>query len=160
MTRSATSQARLSLPARIRIRTNNELSVDSRLVLADRLAALPRLRAVTIVDDPLTGSPDVCLAWQPGSGPEARLLCRFTDAGIAVYGLSDRDRYQVLLSGWGRLKRDHVLLYLPRDEHETGVCRGIIEHAYFATTTNSGETTRPRAASPWDLPRFSRTSLQ
>ena len=91
---------------------------------------------------------------------ERRLLCEVSRDGLAVYGLSDSDRHQVLRSGWGRLHRDHVLLHLPRDEYELDTCWQIVEHACFQTAGSAAGPTAGRKASPWDLPRFSRTSLQ
>lgn len=156
----SSAPARLRLPARIRVKRVPGDDLPTLLTLADRIAGLPGIRTLDDVDDRLTGN--ITLTLEPGAAADeaALLLCRFSREGLAVYGLSDWDRHQVLRCGWGRLARDHVLLHLPRDEQELDVCWQIVEHAFIASTLNRTGSRRGRAASPWDLPRFSRTSLQ
>ncbi|MDX1498289.1 MAG: hypothetical protein R3176_00225 [Woeseiaceae bacterium] len=160
MPRPPTAPARLRLPARIRVRRTPEEELDVLLAFADRIGGLPGIRTLDDSDDRLTGS--VVLVLDPLSATDstAPLLCRISREGLAVYGLSDWDRHQVLLSGWGRLSQDHVLLHLPRDQRELDVCWRIVEHAFIASTLKPHGSRAARAASPWDLPRFSRTSLQ
>lgn len=166
MPRPASTPARLRLPARIRVRPSpgDGDSAEWHLALADRIASLPGLKSVVsgeLTDDELpTGGIGLSFDDPAGPGAGPRLLFRFTREGLAVYGLADWDRHQVLRSGWGRLKHDHVLLHLPRDAGELDVCWRVVEHAFTVFSARPAGLGPARAASPWDLPRFSRTSLQ
>ena len=92
--------------------------------------------------------------------PESFLLCTIGREGIAIYNLGEWDRHQVLRGGWGRLHRDHVQMFLPRNNEELEVCWGILQRAYRCLSEVSAQGRAVRRTSPWDLPRFSRTSLQ
>ena len=91
----------------------------------------------------------------------APLFCSIHHDGIGVHGLTDRDRYQVLVRGWGRLARDSVFLYMPRDAGELEVCWEILQRAYRSLIQSSAQNSLMRR-SAWsdNLQRFSRTTLQ
>jgi hypothetical protein len=154
---------RLQLPARIRARSAPEDGFSSRLTLADRIAELPDIHTIERSLDTLPCSADVFLCKLAPSGRKQRpavLLCSISRDGIAVHGLGDWDRYQVLCNGWGKLHRDRVLIFLPRDERELEVCWHILQSAYRLLSEASAVAPPQRMTSPWDLPRFSRTPLQ
>lgn len=125
---------RLRLPARSRANrfTHNDEGLTT--VLAERVAAMP----------------------DGGAG-----ICSVGGDTISVWGLDPVSRHQVLSRGWGKLGRQEVLLFLPRDEEELEICWSILSYAYL---TAAHADSRPPFArmSPWssDLPRFSRTTLQ
>lgn len=154
---------RLRLPARIRSGPAAADVTACRLELADRIALLPGIRVLEGPDGDVAASVSVVLSRSDGStGSDAvdRFFCQVSRDGLAISGLCDRDRHQVIRGGWGRLRRDHVLLHLPRNADELAVCWHVVEQAFTALCRDSDHFTGRRRASPWDLPRFSRTSLQ
>ena len=154
---------RLQLPARIRVGATPDAGFASRLALADRIAGLPDIQTVERDLDTLPCSVDVYLCKPTSSARKQRaaaLLCSISRDGIAVRGLSNRDKYQVLCSGWGKLQGDHVVVFLPRSLSELEVCWRILCRAHLALSAASADAPLQRMASPWDLPRFSRTPLQ
>jgi hypothetical protein len=154
---------RMHLPARIRLRTTPENGFSSRLALAHRIAELPDTQTVENGADTLPCCVEVYLRRQPESLRKQQaplLLCSISSAGVVIRGLCNRDKHQVLSRGWGKLERDHVLIFLPRDEMELEVCWSILQRAYDSLSVASVRTPLMRTASTWDLPRFSRTPLQ
>ncbi len=155
---------RFHLPTRIRTKQAPVDNISPRLELADRIAGLPGIQ--TVEDNSATlpccvdvylGAPAVSLRKQR----PAMLLCRISHDGVAVHGLSDRDRHQVLSRGWGWLKENRVVLFLPRDSEDLEVCWEIVQHAYYSLIEFSRQARPVRIATwPNGLPRVSRTSLQ
>jgi hypothetical protein len=98
------------------------------------------------------------VAAMPGSG--AGICCVSNDT-VSVFGLDLAIRHQVLSRGWGKLSRNEVLLFLPRDEEELEICWEILSYAHRAAA--DADDRSPVAGAPaWsgDLPRFLRTTLQ
>ncbi len=154
---------RFQLPARLR---NKHCATDgglSRLTLTDRLAALPGIRTVENTSGTLPCSVTLYLSRQ-GSGLRKqlppRILCEISADAVTVYGLSNRDRHQVLSRGWGSLGQDRVQMFLPRDEAELEVCWRILQHAYCSILDFSARPPSMRYPNFGELPRFSRTTLQ
>lgn len=133
--RSSTPESgRLRLPNRLRSRRYVPDIGDYREALANRIASLP------------------------GNGNG---ICSVGDDRITIFGLDPTDRYQVMSRGWGRLDRQVVQLFPPRDEQELEVCWRILSYAARGGETIGDAVPRPRK-STWsaELPRFSRTTLQ
>jgi len=162
MATAADELTRFNLPVRIRTGKANADSIAARLALADRIADL----AGTITEDhdaTLPCSVDVYLR-APLISIRKRvpdlLLCNIGSDGVRVHGLDDWDRHQVVVRGWGRLLRDGVLLFMPRDTEELEVCWSLLLRAYRSLTDCSAKARPARTMWDGDLPRFSRTTLQ
>jgi hypothetical protein len=164
MAEPALESTQFHLPVRIRSRRASAADLDIRLALAEHLSDLPELTAAEAADTTVPWSVDMYLQTPAASPCERRpasLFCSVRHDGIGVHGLSDRDRYQVLARGWGRLARDSVILYMPRDVGELEVCWEILQRAYRSLIQSSVRNS-PMRRSAWsdNLPRFSRTTLQ
>ena len=163
MARAARELNHYYLPARIRGRKASEDDFSCRIALAERLAGLAGIRTIEDGSSPMPGRVDVILQ-APDSlvrrPHEAILLCRIGRDGIAIFGLNEWDRHQVLRGGWGRLVSDHVVMHLPRDFEELEVCWGVLQRAYRYLSDLSAQGRPARKTPPCNLPRFSRTSLQ
>lgn len=157
----AERRARLKLPTRIRSAVESSQGFAPRLSLADRIAGLQGvnvtegdcdagLYAVRVV---LTAPMDAKLA------PEKlTLFAEISRDGIVLHGLSGWDKHQVLSSGWGKLRKRHVVLYLPRDERELEVCWTILQRAYDCLLDLSTDPSRYNTYIA-DLPHFVRPSI-
>ncbi len=135
-----------------------------RLALVDRIADLPGIEAVEHSINQLPRQIDIyvhnTIHEQPMRKRRRDLLCSLSAVGIVVPGLDRWTRHQVVLRHWGCPLRDHVMLYMPRDDDELDVCWNIIRQAYdafFATATKAHGRYSLMAR---DLPKFSRTTLQ
>jgi len=151
------------LPARIRANTIHDESLSIRFTLADRIAGMPGIHTVENSVDTLPCRVHVYLQEPVASirrEHPARLLCTIAADSIEIYGLSHWDRHQVLRGGWGRLKRDHVFFYPPRNSEELEVCWGVVQRAYRHLSDISAKGPLVRKSLLWDLPSFSRTALQ
>lgn len=160
---AARERDRFLLPARVRAKKVPEDGFSCRLALADRIAELPGIHTVDQSHDTLPCTVHVHLGnpLRVARNQQApRLLCSISRDGIGVHGLADWEKYQVLCRAWGKLQIDCVLIHLPRDGGELEVCWNIIQRAYRALTEASDEVSIRRMTSPWDLPRFSRTTHQ
>lgn len=154
---------RYQLPARIRTKKVPENGFSCRLALADRIADLPGIHAEEKGSDTLPARVDVYLqrvSLSPRKQREPILLCSISCDGVAVQGLSKWDKHQVLRGGWGKLERDHVLIFLPKDFEELEVCWGLLHRAYSCLSDAPVQTPLARSAAAGRLPRFSRTTLQ
>ncbi|MDH3533875.1 MAG: hypothetical protein OEO82_13160 [Gammaproteobacteria bacterium] len=160
MDNAARERDRFLLPARVRSRKPPTDGFSSRLALADRIADLAGICAIEQESDTVPYSVDVYLGEQTRTVRNGRapvLLCSISREGIEIQGLGDWDKYQVLCKGWGKLHRDRVSIYLPRDNGELEVCWSILQRAYRFLTKASDLAPSPRTIASWDLPRFSRT---
>lgn len=151
------------LPVRIRSKKASADALAARLALAERLADLPDIKTVEDTTGTVPWSVEVHLQVPAVSifrQPRTVLFCCMSRDGIGVHGLSDRDRYQVLSRGWGKLARDGVLLYHPRDAGELDVCWDVLQRARRSLIQSSAQSSPARSVA-WagDLPRFSRTTL-
>lgn len=88
------------------------------------------------------------------------LLCAISSDGVVIHGLSRAQRHQVLSRGWGRLVSDAVLLFLPRNDAELEICWSLLRSAYDRLHDPSATHQGAVRVSIWDLPSFSRTTLQ
>jgi len=156
--------ARITLPTRIRSKRAAADGLASRLALADRIAALPCIETAEDHQATLPRGVEVylrapCASLRRQHAPV--LLCCIHPDGIVLFGLSDSERYQVMVRGWCRLSADRIHLFPPRDDDELEVCWDILQRAYRtlldASATTAAARTRVR---PADLPSFSRTTLQ
>ncbi|MDH3265374.1 MAG: hypothetical protein OEM25_00280 [Gammaproteobacteria bacterium] len=151
------------LPSRIRAGKAPATDFACRLALADRIAGLPGIQTVEEVTDTLPCRVDVYLQAPSISirrQHDAKLLCSIARDGIHVYGLHEWDRHQVLRGGWGKLNRDHVQIFMPRDHEELEVCWAVLQRAYQCLLHVSAMGPLLRRTLSWELPRFSRTALQ
>ena len=153
MARAARELNHYRLPARIRVRKAHDEGFGWRLALGDRIAGISGIRLEADRSGAMPGQVDVYLQ-------ATFLLCTISPDGIAIRGLNEWDRHQVLRGGWGRLVRDHVVMHPPRDFEELEVCWGVLQRAYRYMSDLSAEGLPARESPPWNLPRFSRTSLQ
>lgn len=160
MLSAARERGRFVLPARVRSGKTPADDFSSRLALADRIAELPGIRTIEQESGTLPCRVDVYLGEHTGAVRKEQaplLLCSISREGIEIQGLSDWDKYQVLCKAWGKLHRDRVLIYLPRDSGELEICWSILQHAYRFLIKASDLAPSPRTIASWDLPRFSRT---
>lgn len=155
---------RFQLPARIRAGRAAPQGLPESLDLTDRIAGLPGVEVVACRD---ATSPCRASAYlhehadiRTLTNPRSLLLCRVDADGIAVYGLDNWARHQVVMRGWGRLLCNRVMLFLPRDYSELETCWSIIRQAYNALTDMSAKTSKRGNAATWLMPKYSRTTLQ
>lgn len=151
------------LPSRIRARKASTDGFACRLALAERIAALPGIQTVEEATGTLPCRVDVYLQAPSTSirrQHDAQLLCTIGRDGIEVHGLREWHRHQVLRGGWGKLGRDHVLIFMPRDDEELDVCWAVLQCAHQCLLDISAMGPLVRKALSWELPRFSRTALQ
>jgi hypothetical protein len=164
MAEPALESTPFQLPVRIRSRKSSADMLASRIALAERLSAFPDLTVLETSDPTVPWSVNVYLQLSGTVAIRERpamQMCSFEPEGIRVHGLSDRDRYQVLARGWGRLTRSSVVLHPPRDAGEMDVCWEILQRAYRSLLQSSAHPSPARSAARIDyLPRFSRTTLQ
>ena len=151
------------LPARIRVKKAPEEGFSAQMALIGRIADLPGTHSVEAESAAIPHEVDVYVQASNTSvrrQHQAFLLCTIGRDGIAIRGLNEWDRHQVLRGGWGRLVRDHVVMHLPRNFEELEVCWGVLQRAYRYLSDLSAQGRPVRKTLPRDLPRFSRTSLQ
>ena len=151
------------LPARIRAGKVSADGFSCRLVLADRIADLPGIDVVEESGDTLPRRVRVYLRARSTSlrkQQQALPFCTRSRDRITIHGLSEWDRHQVLRGGWGKLRQDHVSLFLPRNTEELEVCWDVLQRAFSNLSTALAKAPLVRQASWLDLPRFSRTTLQ
>lgn len=155
---------RYQLPARVRTKTAEQDGLACRIALADRIAGLPDIHTTEHSGDGLPGRVDVFLQLPSPSirrQHAAALLCSIDRDGLAVHGLGEWDRHQVLSRGWGHLRGGYVELFWPRDDEELEVCWGVLQRAFQLLSRVSERLPLARTVASWDdLPRFSRTTLQ
>ena len=153
---------RLSLPTRIRSKKPSAQSLAARLALAERIAELPGTRTEDH-EATLPCGVDVFLrvaTYVPRLQRVDTLLCHVGADSVRVCGLSAWERHQVVLRGWGSLRRRDVMLHMPRDISELEVCWDVIQHAYDNLTDGTANAGPVHTVWQAELPRFSRTSLQ
>ncbi|HEY5643847.1 MAG TPA: hypothetical protein VIS31_13350 [Woeseiaceae bacterium] len=148
-----TKPARFQLPTRIR--SKKEPRVTPSLTFADRVASLPGIEIKAPAADGAPAEISIYL----NSGDQPTLLCSLLSTGIAVHGLDNWDRHQVVSRGWGRLVQNRVMLFLPRDDGELDVCWDILKRATTRLAQPSAVPAR-HSLSVWDMPSYSRTTLQ
>ena len=151
------------LPARIRANTIHDEGISIRLTLAERITGMPGIHTVENSAGTLPCRVHVYLQMPSASirrEHPALLLCTIGVSGIEIHGLSHWDRHQVLRGGWGRLQRDYVHIYPPRNSEELEVCWGVLQRAYQHLSDLSVKAPLARKSLSWDLPRVSRTTLQ
>lgn len=155
---------RFQLPSRIRAKATAAEALPSRLMLVDRISELPGVEAVECDGDILPRRINVyfrdATAGRTVRDPERRLLCRLSANGIAVFGLDDWAKHQVIMRGWGKLLHDRVLVFLPRDESELDICWSILRQAYDSVFNRSVQKIGNGYPGTHRLPSFSRTTLQ
>ena len=151
------------LPARIRADIAFDNSFSSRMALVDRISGMAGIHTVESAADTLPFRVQIYLQ-EPSASVRREhpllLLCTLAADGIEIYGLSQWDRHQVLRGGWGRLRRDHVFFYPPRNNEELEVCWGVMQRAYQHLSDLSAKGPLARKSLLWNLPRVSRTALQ
>lgn len=156
-------QPHFEVPARIRDGGSFSDDQQARLLLAEKIAALPSIHTVEEGAEALPSSVAVYL--DQGRGPPRKrtpplTLCVIRRSGLTVYGLGLPDRRHLVTRGWGEPDHDRVRVYLPRDEREVDVCWTILQHAHCALLNPSARSSGARHRFDGDLPRFSRTTLQ
>jgi hypothetical protein len=154
---------RFRLPLRASARIAPADSLVTRLGLAERIAELPDIITLDCGTDTLPREVEVYVQHDAGRPQRKRrppsMFCRITQAGLLLSGLDDWQRNEVLLRRWGRLTREGVFVYMPRDESELNICWTILEQALAQLRARAlmsgGASGRSR-----ELPSFSRTNLQ
>lgn len=138
--------------------------LQASLMLADRIADLPGVEVTECDGDAVPRQINVLFRDESPRRtirePRPRRLCRLSAEGIAIFGLDNWAKHQVTLRGWGKLLHDHVLVFLPRDDDELETCWSILRQAYDSISQPSACNPVNGYASVWNLPRFSRTTLQ
>ena len=136
---------RFKLPTRIRSLMKLVDGFTPRLLLADRIAAMP---GVTVIDNDSDKGPMVVRVMLTRSADSSHTtageqpFAEISRDGIVVYGLRSWDKHQVLCRGWGKLRNRGVLLFLPRDERELEICWSILSRAYDHLTAESAARSR------------------
>ena len=164
MATSAAHLQRFRLPVRTRLAAAASGPLPAHLALAERIADLPGIDTIDSSADTLPRVVHVYLLCKgrprtirPGRG---QLLCAISAEGVILNGLDRVRKHQVLSRGWGRLVEDAVLLFLPRNDEELETCWGILRSAYDSLFDASVASKGTVKVSMWDVPRFSRTTLQ
>lgn len=152
------------LPARPRIAANTSSSLPTGLALADRIADLPGIVTAESNSDTVPREVRVYLQ-TPAHGRSIRsrygaLLCTISSSGVVIHGLDPSQRHRVLSRGWGTLVSDAVQLFLPRNDAELEICWSLLRSAYDRLYDPSATQQGAVRVSIWDLPSFSRTTLQ
>ncbi len=139
-----------------------ELSVD--LALVARIGRLAGVEVVESGGDTLPRQVTAYLQEQPSrrtiGNPRTVLFCRMNSDGIAVHGLDNWARHQVVMRGWGKLLSNRALLFLPRDDTELETCWSILQQAYESLTDPSANALGRCNAPNREMPKYSRTTLQ
>ena len=157
----AERRSRLKLPTRIRSAVESSHEFAPRLNLADRIAALPGVSVTEADCDAGLYAVQLVLITPSDANltsEKSTLFAEIGRDGIVLHGLSGWDKHQVLSSGWGKLRKRHVLLYLPRDERELEVGWTILRRAYDCLLDLSTDPSRHNIYIA-DMPRFVRPSL-
>lgn len=153
----------LLLPSRIKSLTQGMDSSLARLLLADRLVALPDIITVEREAEASRFSVDLFLS-QPAKSTKKPLMpipfCGIDRDGIELFGLEDSDGYYVLSKGWASHRSVGLVLHLPRNEDEVDCCWLILSRAYQLLKEQAGNMRAVRSMSSWSFPNFSRTNLQ
>lgn len=164
MAKTTRKPARFKLPARIRNKRTASDNFAARMALVDRIADLPGIETVERNEDTTPCRVEVYLQREASDRvlkrKPAQLLCGLDRNGVTVSGLDRWARYQVLANGWGKLTDDRVFVHLPRDAKEVEIVWSIIRRAYDRLFGPMTPEAGSLVVSTWDLPRFSRTSLQ
>lgn len=155
MATPASKLARFQLPIRIRSKREPDDRMTPSLTLAERIAGIPGIEVTAPAPNGTPAEFSIYL----NSGSRQMLLCSLLDSGISVHGLDNWDRHQVVSRGWGRLVQNRVMLFLPRDDDELDVCWDILKRAKTRLADPSTTPARNQLSS-WDLPSYSRTTLQ
>jgi hypothetical protein len=80
--------------------------------------------------------------------------------GIEIFRLDRWTKHQVISRGWGKLTARDVLVFLPRTNRELETVWKIVQRAYDNLFDPSASAIGAQLVSIWDLPKFSRTTLQ
>jgi hypothetical protein len=164
MATSALQLPRFQLPARIRAHKTGSEVLPARQALLDRVAKLPGIETTECTDDTLRLQIVIYLhgatARRTIRNPRPFMLCNLSDDGIAIYGLDNWAKHQVVMRGWGKLINDRVQLFLPRDDDELEICWSILRLAYDLLFDAPASRPATGNRSSWDMPQFSRTTLQ
>ena len=150
--------ARLQLPNRIRTTAAPCPDIGTRLALADRIADFPGIVVSEAGDNVIPSTVSVMLALPVPARrghPADNTLCEISADGILVRGLNNWEQNQVVMRGWGRLRRRGVQLHMPRNAHEIDICIRILERAHRSLANQASDTPR-RATSVWAVPRIAR----
>lgn len=166
MTPASDKPTRFKLPARIRNRKTTSDRLETRLALTERIAGLRGIETVECSGDTVPCQVDVYI--RHGSADRAKirrkqpppLLCSLNCNSALIGGLDCWARHQVVSSGWGKLISDQVLVFLPRDCDELEIFWGVLKLAYDSLLPSSASAPRTDRVTIWDLPRYSRTTLQ
>lgn len=155
---------RFQLPARIRAHKTGSEELPAWQALVDRVTNLPGTETTERDNDTLTRQIVVYLHGAPARrtirNPRPVLLCNLSDDGIAIYGLDNWAKHQVVMRGWGKLINDRVQLFLPRDDDELEICWRILRTAHDSLFDPATSIPATGNRSGWDMPQFSRTTLQ
>jgi len=153
---------RLMLPMRIRSKVSQADALAPRIALIERLADFDDIVAVEDASGTCPGGVDLILT-QPASPDEQQpgpwRLCNIDAAGLRIFHMSDWDKYQVIARRWGHLQDGHVLVPMPRDDHEVEVCWNILARAYDYLAVVIADVRCKRLAPTWNLPHFSRSNF-
>jgi len=154
---------RRHFPARIRAKRASANDFSSRMALADRIADLPNVHTLEEGSDTLPCRVSVYLQIPCRSlrkEHQTVFLCSIGKEGIAINGLGEWDRHQVLCRGWGKLDHEHVLMFMPRDFDELEICWEFLQRAHSSLLHALAEAPMVHITPSRYLPRFSRTTLQ
>lgn len=163
MTATLHKPARFELPTRVCAERKAARRIDATMALVDRIADLPGIETVERRDDSVPCQVDVYLKRDPErqlrSHP-ATLFCSLTADSVVVRGLDLWAQHKVISSGWGKLDFDRVRIYPPRNRRELEVVWKILQRAHDKLFKPSANIPGAHIVSTWDLPKFSRTTLQ
>ena len=164
MAASSHKTARFVLPGRIRNEREAPSEPSTRMALIDRIADLQGIETVECSGDTVPSQVNVYL--RQGSTGRSRdraapaLFCSLNGNTVAVSGLDQWAKYQVIARGWGQLALDHVDILLPRNTRELNVVWKILQRAYANLNVPSVGAAGTQLVSTWDYPKYSRTTLQ
>lgn len=164
MPTTVSKSTRFELSQRVRTDQKAPNALKVKLALIDRIAELPGIKKVDCEDDASRCQINIYLKCDPAKsqreGRAGPMLCSITRDGIAIRGLDQWARHQVISRGWGKLELDGVLVFLPRNDRELDTVWTVIRRAYDNLFNPSANIPGVQIVSTWDWPKFSRTSLQ
>jgi hypothetical protein len=155
---------RFQLPARAGTKTSASIELPTRLALINRIANLKEIETVESSSNNVVSQMDVYLGPDLSASLRERqapqLLCSLNCNSMTINGLDLSTRQQILDQHWGEQVSDSLAIHMPRDNEELDIVWNLLLQAYNFLSNSSVKEPMARMVPNWNLPRFSRTSLQ
>ena len=164
MTATVHKAGRFELTQRVRTEKTFANELETRLALIDRIAELPGIETRERRDGATSCQVDLYLRHNSTRRSKERqsasYFCSLSRDGLKIRGLDLWAQHQVVSRGWGKLSSDEVLVFLPRNRRELDTVWKVVQRAYENLFDPSARVPGAHIVSTWDLPKYSRTTLQ